>query len=130
MIDLQYGPTTSGKCYLAIHYHQPTSKKTGKSRWKVDGSVQFLIFSEADLNSQEDPRGSTTYFGFFPNCSTKLGKDNERIAKFVGPASSINWHGYPIYSSEERFSEDFLNHLESTGKINNVVRRRIARGVL
>jgi len=129
MSDIIYGPTTSGKNYVALSYHQRTAKRNPhKSRWVITGPRQYDVFMFSDDN-QILLKNINCYIGITQNCSTKLGVSGELLAKFIGPSGNSSiWHGYPILSKDIDFTEEFLNFLEEDLHIiNRLTRLRLAK---
>lgn len=126
-----YGPTAKGKTYLAVSYHQRTARKRkDKSRWVIDEPSQFAVFGQSDAESLHFPHGQVLV-GLSTNCQTKLGCDDERLAKFLAPSEGANdWHGFPVFSAEFDFSEDFLDLLEGKKIIDRTTRIRLAKSKL
>lgn len=126
-----YGPSTNGKMYMAVSYHQKKARKNNKkSRWFVSEQEQFNIFNLSDVHELYFPEDDTL-IGLQNNCSDKIGCDDERLAKFIEPSEgSKEWHGYPVFSIEFNFTESFLNKLESLNIIDRTTRNRLVRGQL
>jgi len=128
MIGRTYGPTTSGKHYLAVSYHQRTARRNpDKSRWAINERCQFELFSFSDDNKLHFP-DAAVLVGLFKNCEDTLGCDAERLAKFVAPPSgSTEWHGFPVLSAEFNFTEEFLDYLEGIKLIDRRTRNRLVK---
>lgn len=93
----------------------------------IDERSQFEVFGYSDDESLHFPHAQVLV-GLSANCQTKLGCDNERLAKFLAPSQGANdWHGFPVFSAEFDFSEDFLDLLESKKIIDRTARIRLAK---
>ncbi|EKD63869.1 MAG: hypothetical protein ACD_51C00166G0002 [uncultured bacterium] len=128
MTGRSYGPTASGKSYLAVSYHQRNARKNpNKSRWKITEPHQYDVFVLSDGNKLHFP-SNDVLVGLARNCEQQLGCDDERLAKFVAPAvGSSEWHGFPVFSKEFDFSEEFLDTLEERKLIDRRTRNRIVK---
>jgi hypothetical protein len=128
MLDRQYGPTTTGKVYLAVSYHQRTARKRpDKSRWIIKEQEQYNVFEVSDNNQLFFP-DQQNLVGLKDNCSKKLGCDEERLARLVAPSFGAHeWHGFPVFSREFNFSEEFLDLLEEKQLIDRRTRNRLVK---
>lgn len=127
MNDIEFGPNANGNYYIAVHYHQKNaSSNSNKSRWCITANEQCDHFDFSDNNNICDINIKNTCFFFSSLPNKYIGRDSERIGKFIG--KNNKWHGFPIRSTEVQFSETFLEFLEINKFIDRVYRRRIVRG--
>lgn len=119
MIDgKKYGPTAEGWYYQPACYHGKVSKSTNKkalkrikyedkSPWILDKSQQFDVFLEGVKGKFIDNKNM---FSVLDNCDVVMGIEGERIALFpVPPKGTVDWHGYPILSKEEKLTDDIMD---------------------
>lgn len=139
MIDgKRYGPTTNGWYYKPLDYHGKVSKtqnKKGKkakesehedkSPWILSKSQQYDVFLEGVQGKFMD---TNNMFSVLDNCNVVMGKDKERIALFpVPPVGTVDWHGYPILSKEEKLTNEIIDMFFKAGAINFTIYSRMQR---
>lgn len=121
MVDgRRYGPTSNGWYYQPADYHGKTNKtqsKKGKksknrehedkTHWILTQSQQYDVFLEGVEGKFMDKKNM---FSVIDNCNVVMGEDNERIALFpVPPTGTVDWHGYPVSSEEEKLTNEIMD---------------------
>ena len=139
MIDgKKYGPTSKGWYYQPADYHGKLSKAKSrkwkkakasahddKTHWVLTKSQQYDAFLEGESGEFMD---SNNMFSVLDNCNVVMGEDNERIALFpVPPAGTVDWHGYPIFSKDEKLTSDIMDKFFNAKAINYTVYSRMLR---
>ena len=139
MIDgRRFGPTINGWYYQPLNYHGKVSKvrnKKGhkakesehedKSPWILDKSQQYDVFLEGEKGGFMDSRNM---FSVLDNCNVVMGVDDERIALFpVPPSGTVDWHGYPISSKEEKLTSEIMDLFFKAKAINFTTYSRMQR---
>ena len=139
MIDgKRYGPTDNGWYYQPADYHgkvcKAQSKKGKKAKekehedkthWVLNKSQQYDAFLEGVGGKFMD---SKNMFSVLDNCNVVMGEDGERIALFpVPPKETVDWHGYPIASKEEKLTSELMDKLFKGNAINFTIYSRMQR---
>lgn len=139
MIDgKRYGPTDNGWYYQPADYHGKVSKSYSnkgkkakeqehdhKTHWILTKSQQYDVFLEGVQGKFMDNKN---LFSILDNCSVVMGGDNERIALFpVPPAGTLDWHGYPVSSKEEKLTNEIMDLFHKAKVINYSVYSRMLR---
>lgn len=134
----KYGPTSNGWYYQPAGYHPKVSKpknKKGdkdkesehenKSSWILDKSQQYDVFLEGEKGEFMD---NSNMFSVLDNCNVVMGTDGERIALFpVPPEGTVDWHGYPILSKEEKLTSEIMDKFYKAKVINFTIYSRMLR---
>ena len=139
MIDgKKYGPTENGWYYQPAGYHPKVSKSQNKkgrkakesehdnkSSWVLDKSQQYDVFLEGIKGKFLD---SKNMFSVLDNCNVVMGIDGERIALFpVPPAGTVDWHGFPVTSKEEKLTSEIMDKFFKARVINFTIYSRLLR---
>lgn len=139
MIDgKKYGPTSNGWYYQPASYHGKVSKlqnKKGrrakesehedKSPWILNKSQQYDVFLEGEKGEFMDGKNM---FSVLDNCNVVMGLDGERIALFpIPPKGTMDWHGYPILSKEEKLTNEIMDKFFKAEAINLTIYSRMLR---
>lgn len=139
MIDgKKYGPTDNGWYYQPADYHGKVSKaqsKKGnkakekehenKTHWVLNKSQQYDAFLEGEKGKFMDTKNM---FSVLDNCNVVMGEDEERIALFpVPPTGTVDWHGYPITSKEEKLTSEIMDKFFKAKAVNFTVYLRMLR---
>lgn len=139
MIDgKKYGPTDNGWYYQPADYHgkvnKPKCKKGRKAKeeeheykthWILTKSQQYDVFLEGEKGDYMD---SDNMISVLDNCNVVMGEDGERIALFpVPPKGTVDWHGYPIASKEEKLTSELMDKLFKGNAINFTIYSRMQR---
>lgn len=139
MIDgKRYGPTEKGWYYQPADYHgklgKTQSRKGKKSKeqehedkthWILNKSQQYDVFLEGVKGEFMDKKNM---FSVLDNCNVVMGEDNERIALFpVPPAGTVDWHGYPVSSKEEKLTNEIMDMFYNAKTINFTTYSRMLR---
>ncbi len=139
MIDgKKYGPTENGWYYQPADYHGKVSKvqsKKGKkakekeyenkTHWVLNKGQQYDVFLEGEKGKFMDTKNM---FSVLDNCNVVMGEDDERIALFpVPPAGTVDWHGYPITSKEEKLTSEIMDKFFKAKAVNFTVYLRMLR---
>jgi hypothetical protein len=139
MIDgRKYGPTANGWYYQPAAYHPKVTKSKNKkghkakesehedkSSWILDKSQQYDVFLEGVKGNFMD---SKNMFSVLDNCNVVMGIDDERIALFpVPPSGTVDWHGYPISSKEEKLTSEIMDLFFKAKVINFTIYSRMLR---
>lgn len=139
MIDgNKYGPTANGWYYQPASYHGKvikTQNKKGskakesehedKSPWVLNKSQQYDVFLEGVKGEFMDRKN---LFSVLDNCNVVMGIDGERIALFpVPPKGTVNWHGYPILSKDEKLTSEIMDKFFKAKVINFTIYSRMLR---
>lgn len=139
MIDgKKYGPTGNGCYYQPADYHGKVSKalnKKGKkakekehddkTHWVLTKSQQYDVFLEGEKGNFMD---SKNMFSVLDNCNVVMGEDNERIALFpVPPSGTMDWHGYPVLSKDEKLTSEIMDKFFEAKAINFTIYSRMQR---
>ena len=67
-------------------------------------------------------------FSVLDNCNVVMGIDGERIALFpVPPKGTVEWHGYPVTSKEEKLTEEIMDKFLNEKVINYTIYSRMQR---
>ena len=139
MIDgKRYGPTSNGWYYKPLDYHGKVSKEKSKkgrktkeaehkdkSPWILDKSQQYDVFLEGVKGMFMD---SKNMFSVLDNSNVIMGVEKERIALFpVPPAGTVDWHGYPVSSKEEKLTNEIMDLFYKAKAINYTIYSRMLR---
>lgn len=139
MIDgKRYGPTTEGWYYQPADYHGKVGKtrvkkrKKGKeqehenkTRWILNKSQQYDVFLEGVKGQFMDKKNM---FSVLDDCKVVMGEENERIALFpVPPTGTVDWHGYPVSSEEEKLTNEIMDKFLKAKVISVVTYSRMLR---
>lgn len=139
MVDGEkYGPTANGWYYKPAGYHPKVSKtpnKKGKkakekehhdkSPWVLNKSQQYNVFLEGVKGSYMDCKNM---FSVLDNCNVVMGIEGERIALFpVPPTGTVDWHGYPVTSKEEKLTNEIMDKFFNTKAITYSIYLRMLR---
>lgn len=139
MIDgKKYGPVDNGWYYHPADYHRKVSKaqsKKGKkakekkhenkTHWLLTKSQQFDAFLEGVSGKFMDNKNM---FSVLDNCNVVMGIGGERIALFpVPPQGTVDWHGYPVTSKEEKLTDEIMDKFLKGKVINYTVYSRMLR---
>lgn len=138
MVDgKRYGPTGNGWYYQPADYHGKvkTQSKKGKkakekehenkTHWVLNKSQQYDAFLEGVGGKFMD---SKNMFSVLDNCNVVMGEDGERIALFpVPPKGTVDWHGYPVTSKEEKLTDEIMDKFLNGKAINYTVYSRMLR---
>lgn len=139
MVDgTRYGPTDNGWYYQPADYHGKVSKvqsKKGKkakieehenkTHWVLTKSQQYDAFLEGVFGKFMN---SKNMFSVLDNCNVVMGVGGERIALFpVPPKGTVNWHGYPVTSKEEKLTDEIMDKFFLGKVINYTVYLRMLR---
>ena len=130
MIDgKRFGPTENGWYYQPAGYHPKVSKSKNKkgrkakesehkdkSSWILDKSQQYDVFLEGEKGEFMD---SSNMFSVLDNCNVVMGEDGERIALFPVPsAGTLDWHGYPVFSKDEKLTNEIIDKFYNANVIS------------
>lgn len=139
MIDgKKYGPTDNGWYYQPADYHRKVNKaqsKKGKkakekkhenkTHWLLTKSQQFDAFLEGVIGKFMNNKNM---FSVLDNCNVVMGMEGERIALFpVPPQGTVDWHGYPVTSKEEKLTDEIMDKFLNGKVINYTVYSRMLR---
>lgn len=139
MIDgNRYGPTANGWYYKPLVYHGKvvkSNKRKGrkakeaehedKSPWILDKSQQYDVFLEGVQGRFMD---NENMFSVLDNCNVIMGVEKERIALFpVPPAGTVDWHGYPVSSKEEKLTNEIMDMFFNAKVIDFTMYSRMQR---
>lgn len=129
---LEYGPTASGKMYLAMYKHRAT-KNPHKSFWNTAFKplAEYQLFDRCDVYGWADTKNN--YWGIVNGGKEEIGALGERVGYFPFTDNpSTPWHGYPVSTSDVDYvvPENLLNQWETAGEITAIMAKRIRRGVL
>ena len=136
MVDgKRYGPTEDGWFYQPAGYHGKVSKSKrkkvkkkeheNKTHWILTNSQQYDVFLEG---LQGDFMDKNNMFSVLDNCNVVLGEDDERIALFpVPPAGTVDWHGYPVSSEEEKLTNEIMDKFLKSKAITIATYSRMLR---
>lgn len=134
----RYGPTDNGWYYQPADYHGKVSKaqsKKGKkakekvhddkTHWVLTKSQQYDAFLEGVFGEYMDNKNM---FSVLDNCNVVMGVDGERIALFPRPPKgTMDWHGYPITSKEEKLTDEIMDKFLNGKAINYTIYSRMQR---
>lgn len=139
MIDgRRYGPTEEGWFYQPANYHGKISKAQSrkgkknkeqkhedKTHWILSKSKQYDVFQEGLKGKFMD---KNNMFSVLDNCNVVMGEDDERIALFpVPPAGTVDWHGYPVSSGEEKLTNEIMDKFLKSNAITIATYSRMLR---
>lgn len=131
---VMFGPTNSGKRYIAVYKHRGSGSRKYKTVWdaSVSPEMEYGIFCRADDGDWRCPDGH--YWGVQTedgNILTQLGQGGERLCKFPRTSNANDpWHGFPVLSSEHRPPDEFVKEWRERGVISRTIEKRIQKGKL
>lgn len=138
MVDgKKYGPTVGGRYYQPADYHgkvKDNNKKGRKAKnkehevkthWVRTKSEQYDVFIEGENNEFIDVHG---IFSLLDDCNEIMGDNEERLAFFpTPPAGTIDWHGYPIPSTEDKLTDEMIDKFLEKQKVGSANYSRLLR---
>jgi hypothetical protein len=134
--DAEVFRSCAGTRYDSWHYHRGGGAPD-KAVWCVPSQAEADLFCDAEAGQWRDSAGDL--WGVTQQAAESLGSRGERYAHFRQPsAPAAGWHGFPVTNNPRlvgrgrvrEIPNEALLRWEETGRIDFVVRTRIARGKL
>lgn len=124
---IQFGPTLSGKMYIAVYIHR--GMRPERNQWSIPPDGEYKIFVAADQGNWHAPPGH--YWGVQSYHAPTLGTRGERICKFPMGSNSANvpWHGFPVSPIDDGAGSAPPDSLVETWIQNRVVSKTIGRRI-
>lgn len=131
MIDgKKYEASPHGRFYQPADYHGTSKSKQKKkhtfgpkTQWIINKGMQYDVFLAGEKQKLIDDNG---IFSLQDNCADIFGVNGERIAFFPAPPQgTVEWHGYPILSEEEKLTDDMIDSFYKKQIVDFTIYKRI-----